>query len=80
MVEIQIDNVRTIIDPRRVCLGLVPCAMMRKRFTSVATRNFSSYARRSAKLFDNGDVILRQLKRFEREAEREFQCLKDLDT
>lgn len=52
---------------------------LRRRFTSVATRNFSSYARRSAKLFDNGDVILRQLKRFEREAEREFQRLKDLD-
>jgi RNA-directed DNA polymerase len=53
---------------------------LRKRFTSVAPRNFASYARRSAKLFDNGDVILRQLKRFEREVEREFQRLKDLDT
>ncbi|MHC2455911.1 RNA-directed DNA polymerase [Rhizobium leguminosarum] len=50
---------------------------LRKRFTSVATRNFSSYARRSAKLFD-GDLILRQLRRFEREVERELLRLKQL--
>lgn len=51
---------------------------LRKRFTSVAARNFSSYARRSASLFDNGDLILRQLRRFEREVERELLRLKDL--
>lgn len=51
---------------------------LRKRFTSVAARNFSSYARRSAKLFDNGDLILRQLRRFEREVERELLRLKEL--
>ncbi len=51
---------------------------LRKRFTSVTGRNFSSYARRSAKLFDNGDLILRQLRRFEREVERELLRLKDL--
>ncbi|WP_283196530.1 antiviral reverse transcriptase Drt2 [Rhizobium sp. BT04] len=51
---------------------------LRKRFTSVAARNFSSYARRSAKLFDNGDMILRQLRRFEKEVERELLRLKDL--
>ena len=51
---------------------------LRRRFTSVAARNFSSYARRSAKLFDNGDMILRQLRRFEKEVERELLRLKDL--
>lgn len=51
---------------------------LRKRFTSVAARNFSSYARRSAKLFDDGDLILRQLRRFEREVERELLRLKEL--
>lgn len=51
---------------------------LRKRFTSVAARNFSAYARRSAKLFDNGDMILRQLRRFEREVERELVRLKEL--
>lgn len=51
---------------------------LRKRFTSVAARNFSSYARRSAKTFENGDLILRQLRRFEREVERELVRLKEL--
>ncbi|ASR08876.1 hypothetical protein CHY08_18235 [Rhizobium leguminosarum bv. viciae] len=51
---------------------------LRKRFTSVAARNFSSYARRSARLFANGDLILRQLRRFEREVERELLRLKEL--
>ncbi len=51
---------------------------LRKRFTSVAARNFSSYARRSARLFAKGDLILRQLRRFEREVEREIVRLKDL--
>ncbi|TBZ30957.1 Reverse transcriptase [Rhizobium leguminosarum bv. viciae] len=51
---------------------------LRKRFTSVAARNFSSYARRSAKFFENGELILRQLRRFEREVEHELLRLKEL--
>lgn len=51
---------------------------LRKRFTSIAARNFSAYARRSAEVFDSGDMILRQLRRFEREVERELARLKEL--
>lgn len=51
---------------------------LRKRFTSVAARNFSSYARRSAKLFADNQTILRQLRRFEREVENEIKKLREL--
>lgn len=51
---------------------------LRKRFTSVAARNFSSYARRSAKLFAGNEKILRQLRKFERQVEIELRRLKEL--
>jgi hypothetical protein len=50
---------------------------LRRRFTSLPMRNFSSYARRSAKSFGNGEKISRQIKRFERAFERELKALKN---
>lgn len=51
---------------------------LRKRFTALKFRNFSSYARRSARAFGGGKTILRQVRRFERAAEEEFAALKIL--
>ncbi|TBW32603.1 Reverse transcriptase [Siculibacillus lacustris] len=50
---------------------------LRRRFTPLQFRNFSSYARRSANAFGQGEKISRQLKRFERAV---FEKLKLLDT
>jgi hypothetical protein len=52
---------------------------LRRRFTAVPVRNFPSYARRSAAAFEKGTVIRRQLRRLEREAEREIQSMKCLE-
>lgn len=49
---------------------------LRKRFTALKFRNFSSYARRSARAFGGGQTILRQVRRFERAVERELAALK----
>jgi len=43
-----------------------------------AVRNFSSYGRRSAAAFDQGERIRRQVKRFERAARREISDLQKL--
>lgn len=51
---------------------------LRKRFTALKFRNFSSYARRSARAFGGGKTILRQVLRFERAAEQELADLKAL--
>jgi hypothetical protein len=51
---------------------------LRKRFTALKFRNFSAYARRSARAFGGSDVIIRQVRRFEQAAEREFMALKTL--
>mgnify|MGYP001465053056 CR=1 FL=1 len=52
---------------------------LRRRFTAVPARNFPSYARRSADAFPKSNVIRRQLRRLEREAEREIQSMKNLE-
>jgi RNA-directed DNA polymerase len=51
---------------------------LRRRFTALQFRNFSSYGRRSAKAFGNNQKILGQVRRFERAVERELQALKKL--
>ena len=49
---------------------------LRKKLSPVGIRNFSQYARRSAKAFGTKD-ILQQVKRLEREADRAIRDLKD---
>ena len=49
---------------------------LRMRFSSMKSRNFSSYARRSANAFPNKKKILRQVRRFEREFENKVDNLK----
>lgn len=60
---------------------------LRRRFCNIKVfdgtavrplRNFSSYARRSAKAFGENEKITRQVKRLERAADREFAKLKAL--
>lgn len=51
---------------------------LRRRFTGLQFRNFSSYGRRSAAAFGNGKKITRQVRRFEQGAEREIEELKKL--
>lgn len=51
---------------------------LRRRFTGRQFRNFSSYGRRSATAFGDGKKITRQVRRFERAAEREIEDLKKL--
>ncbi len=51
---------------------------LRKRFTAVAARNFSSYARRSAKIFQS-DKIMQQIRRFEKQVEIELRRLKEFE-
>ena len=53
---------------------------LRRRFSPLQCRNFSSYARRSAAAFGNGEKISRQAQRLEREFERQISLLKDLST
>lgn len=48
---------------------------LRRRFGSLPFRNFSSYARRSAAAFGNRQKISRQIKRIEREFERQMERL-----
>jgi hypothetical protein len=50
-----------------------------RRFTAVPARNFPSYARRSAVSFGGASVISRQLRSFEKAAEREIRELKKLE-
>lgn len=52
---------------------------LRRRFTAVPARNFSSYARRSNGAFQGSSVIKNQLRKFERAAEREISALKALE-
>ena len=52
---------------------------LRRRFTAVPVRNFSSYARRSADAFESGNQVKRQLRSFERAVEREIISLKKLE-
>ena len=49
----------------------------RRRFTRADFRNFSSYARRSARAFGEAPHILRQVRRLERAAESGLRALKD---
>ncbi|MEM6775726.1 MAG: reverse transcriptase domain-containing protein [Pseudomonadota bacterium] len=51
---------------------------LRRRFTARPVRNFSSYARRSAAAFGPDEKITGQLRRFEREVERQLDELKKL--
>lgn len=53
---------------------------LRKRFTALKFRNFSSYARRSAKAFGGSRTIKRQTLRFERAVEQELRELQNLRT
>lgn len=48
---------------------------LRRRFTALQFRNFSSYGRRSAAAFGSEEKIMRQVRRFEREAERQIRAL-----
>lgn len=48
---------------------------LRRRFSPIKVRNFSSYARRSAVAFGDGEKITSQVKRFEREFERKLRAL-----
>jgi hypothetical protein len=52
---------------------------LRRRFTPLQFRNFSSYARRSAHVFGRGEKITSQIRRFEREVERNLKELQELD-
>lgn len=52
---------------------------LRRRFTAVPVRNFSSYARRSAKTFEDSGKVRRQLRRFEHAVEKEIEALKSLE-
>ena len=51
---------------------------LRRRFTALKFRNFSSYGRRAAAAFGPDERITRQIRRFERVAERELDKLKKL--
>lgn len=51
---------------------------LRRRFTPLQFRNFSSYGRRSAAAFDDGSRIMKQVRRFERTVESEFASLSTL--
>jgi hypothetical protein len=51
---------------------------LRRRFTPLQFRNFSSYARRSARAFGLGEKITAQVRRFERAFERELRKLEAL--
>ena len=53
---------------------------LRRRFTAVRVRNFSSYARRSASILDDCRPVRRQLRRFERAVEKEIRALKSLES
>ncbi|TWB21126.1 reverse transcriptase domain-containing protein [Nitrospirillum bahiense] len=46
---------------------------LRRRFSALQFRNFSSYARRAASAFGENEKILRQARRFERAFEKELQ-------
>lgn len=46
---------------------------LRKRFSPLNFRNFSSYARRSAIAFGPGEKITQQVRRFERAFEKELK-------
>lgn len=48
---------------------------LRQRFSPTGSRNFSSYARRSAAAFSDGGVIRSQTRRLEREFDRELRAL-----
>lgn len=49
---------------------------LRRRFSSLPFRNFSSYARRSAAVFGEGEKITRQLNRLQNRFNQELQKLK----
>ena len=51
---------------------------LHRRFTALQFRNFSSYARRGAVAFGGGSKITKQVRKFERAAERELASLKAL--
>ncbi len=51
---------------------------LRRRFTGLQFRNFSSYGRRSAVVFGKDEKIVKQIRRFERAVERELQKLSEL--
>tara|TARA_R110002072_G_scaffold87775_3_gene197813 strand:- start:390 stop:1652 length:1263 start_codon:yes stop_codon:yes gene_type:complete len=51
---------------------------LRRRFTSLKFRNFSSYARRSARAFGPGERISNQIRRFERAVASELESLRDI--
>jgi RNA-directed DNA polymerase len=53
--------------------GKVFARKLRRRFSPLRVRNFSSYARRGADAFDNGESIRRQALRLERAFERELK-------
>lgn len=52
---------------------------LRRRFTPLAFRNFSSYARRSARVFGGDEKITQQVRRFEKEVERQLKLLKEVE-
>lgn len=52
---------------------------LRRRFTPLAFRNFSSYARRSARVFGGDEKITQQVRRFEKEVERQLRLLKEVE-
>lgn len=52
---------------------------LRRRFTPLAFRNFSSYARRSASIFGGDEKITQQIRRFEKEVERQLKLLKEAE-
>ncbi|MHB0704170.1 reverse transcriptase/maturase family protein [Roseomonas mucosa] len=49
---------------------------LRRRFTALQFRNFSSYGRRSAKAFNKSEKIRRQIRRFEREVNAKLEAIK----
>ena len=51
---------------------------LRRRFTQLQFRNFSSYGRRSAAAFGDDEKIKNQIRRFERAVEREFDELRKI--
>lgn len=51
---------------------------LRRRFTALQFRNFSSYGRRSAAAFGGDEKIMKQIRRFEREAESQLNELKTI--
>lgn len=52
---------------------------LRKRFSPLQIRNFSSYVRRSAKEFGGSQKMVKQVRRLEREFERRVRQLKALE-